>query len=390
MAENMINRLNQLLNRFSLAHQLGDAKADFLQQINLSTFENIKKLVFILLIYHAVMFAVDYMNYQSGLWGLKPGYAYLFYSHVAIFLVLAAFVGILFINRYIMGHPVFPGYNWLTKTTILAVFIWCAAVSSIDQLIHDQITVFILGIFGAATFCLLTSYISLIIYGIASLVFFAGITWLQADADILQGHYINGVILVVLGWAVSRIIFYNKVKEFSNLRVIERQNTMLERMSIEDHLTGLHNRRYLQAVMEKCLAGAERFGQHLTFAIADIDRFKAVNDEFSHQTGDAVLKTIARIFKQNIRKTDDVSRYGGEEFIFILDRAGLSDAARLCEKIRKRVESYDWDRIAPGLRVTISFGLAEVNSHHTFDDIFRDADQKLYEAKKAGRNQVQY
>jgi diguanylate cyclase (GGDEF)-like protein len=274
--------------------------------------------------------------------------------------------------------------------TILAVFIWCAAVSSIDQLIHDQITVFILGIFGAATFCLLTNYISLIIYAIASVVFFVGITWLQPDPDILQGHYINGAILVVLGWAMSRVIFYNRAKDFANLRVIERQNALLERMSIEDHLTGLHNRRYLQAFMEKCLASAERFGQHLTFAIADIDRFKAVNDEFSHQAGDAVLKTIARIFKQNIRKTDDVSRYGGEEFIFVLDRASLSDAARLCEKIRDLVERYDWDRIAPGLRVTISFGLAEVNSHQSFDEIFRDADQKLYEAKKGGRNQVKY
>ena len=386
----MLKKVNQIINRLSLEHQLGPAKADFLAQINLSTFDNIKKLALILLFYHGVMFAVDYMNYHSGLWDSNPGYRYLFYSHVAMIIIVFSFFVPLLLNRFVWRQPLLPWHPILTKSTIFAIVIWCACVSSIDQLIHDQITVFILAIFGAATFCSLTNFSSLVIFGIPSIVFFVGITWLQADHDILQGYYINGPILIVLGWVISRILFYGKVKEYKNLKVIEHQNAMLEKMSIEDSLTGLHNRRYLNVVMDKCLAIAERFGQRLTFAVADIDRFKTINDKFSHQVGDAVLKEIASIFKENIRKIDTVVRYGGEEFIFVLDRATLEDAARLCDKIRNRVGSHDWDRIAPGLKVTISFGLAEVNQHHSFEEIFREADKKLYEAKRGGRNQVQY
>ncbi len=369
-------------------HRLGAAKKDFLEQVNLSTFFNIKKLVFILMTCHLPILAVDYANYRSGLWNVTPGYQYLCYAHFAFIGLAVIFFIPLLINRYFLRHPVFPWYHLLTRITAFVIFIWCAGVSSIDQLIHGQITVYILCIFCATAFFNLPNLSSLIFYTIPSVIFFAGITWLQPNSAILQGHYLNGSVLVVLGWVIGRMIFYGKVTEFKNRRLIEHQNTMLEKMSVEDSLTGLHNRRYLGMLMQRCLAVVERYGTPLIFAIGDIDRFKNINDDFSHQVGDAVLKEITRIFTENIRKTDELARYGGDEFIFIFTRVTLSDAVQRCERIRTLVQSHDWNRIAPGLTVTLSFGLAEIKSGQTFDDVFRKADENLYTAKKSGRNQI--
>lgn len=384
----MMKKLFQQIRTYSLDHQLGDAKGEFLEYIRLSTFSNVKKLIFVLMVFHLLILPVDYINYKSELWVSTPGYQYLCYAHLAFIVLAVIFFIPLLISRYLLGLSAFPWYYPLTQFTVFVIFIWCAGVSSIDQLIHGQITAYILCIFCATAFFNLPNPSSLIFYAIPSLVFFAGVTWLQTDRAVLQGHYINGSVLVVLGWIIGRMIFYGKVTEFKNRKLIEHQNNMLEKMSVEDSLTGLHNRRYLEALMQRCLAVAERYGTPLIFAICDIDRFKNINDDFSHQIGDSVLRMIAGIFKHNTRKTDEIARYGGDEFIFIFTRVTLSDAAGRCERIRQLVESHNWNTIAPGLKITISFGLAEIKSQKTFDEIFPDADSKLYAAKKKGRNQV--
>ena len=162
----------------------------------------------------------------------------------------------------------------------------------------------------------------------------------------------------------------------------------LQKLSVEDSLTGLWNRRYFDRRLGGECERAWRYGNPLSVAFADLDGFKAINDRFSHATGDGVLKAFAGLLSTLLRKSDVFARYGGDEFA-ILFPATPRDAARVaCEKIRQQVQVYPWSEIAPGLTVTISIGLTDDLSTASPAQFLATADRLLYEAKREGRNQV--
>jgi diguanylate cyclase (GGDEF)-like protein len=165
-------------------------------------------------------------------------------------------------------------------------------------------------------------------------------------------------------------------------------NVRLSVEAQEDGLTGLANRRHLDAGLERLFAQAAAEGRSLHFAVADIDQFKAINDRHSHAVGDEVLRTVARILRSACRGSDLAGRYGGEEFVLaLLDTPG--DAARaVCERLRTTVAHYEWERLRPGLAVTMSIGVADAAAHASGTETLAAADAKLYEAKRAGRNCV--
>jgi diguanylate cyclase (GGDEF)-like protein len=179
----------------------------------------------------------------------------------------------------------------------------------------------------------------------------------------------------------------NKEKEMLLDRLRE-QTESLEEMVIFDGLTGLANRRHFDEQFKYEFLRAKRYNRTLSVALADIDFFKKVNDTFSHQVGDDVLRTIARIFKTRSRAGDLVARYGGEEFVFLFTETCLENAMLACDKIRYAVESYDWHNIHKDLKITISMGVANSDQFSNQDDLVISADQKLYQAKEAGRNKV--
>lgn len=171
---------------------------------------------------------------------------------------------------------------------------------------------------------------------------------------------------------------------------LRRQTEELDRQTKEDALTGLYNRRYLDAQLVQETERARRFKRDLTVVMADLDRFKQINDQFSHQTGDDVLRAVAELLKSNCRAIDVVARYGGEEFALLLIETSVEKGAVLCEKLRASVECYEWEKIHPDLRVTISMGLAGDTAAGRHEKLLAAADAKLYEAKQGGRNQVRF
>jgi len=172
------------------------------------------------------------------------------------------------------------------------------------------------------------------------------------------------------------------------LEALGRQAEELDRLSREDALTGLFNRRHVDDALVLEWERAHRFGRDLSVAIADIDHFKGVNDHFSHAVGDEVLRRVARILGEGTRAIDVVGRWGGEEFVLLLVETSPDRAARLCEKLRAAIEAHDWPSIVPGLAVTVSLGIA--GNAETADPaaLLAAADARLYEAKRAGRNRV--
>jgi diguanylate cyclase (GGDEF)-like protein len=162
----------------------------------------------------------------------------------------------------------------------------------------------------------------------------------------------------------------------------------LERQVLQDPLTGLFNRRHLEATLSQEFTLASQAGRPLPVCIFDIDHFKKVNDTFSHQTGDVVLQTVAKLMLNNTRTSDIAARYGGEEFVLVLPDTTSEQAHTICERFRIAIETYDWARVQPKLKVTVSMGLAWDTDLANHEHLLRLADERLYSAKNGGRNRL--
>ena len=155
-----------------------------------------------------------------------------------------------------------------------------------------------------------------------------------------------------------------------------------------DELTKAFNRRSLVMRLEQELSRSQR--THVPFCVAmlDLDNFKAINDSHGHATGDAVLRGFAAAAQATMRKTDVFGRYGGEEFLMILTASAKAGAAGAVERACAAAAAHDWGAIAPGLKLTLSAGLAEYRPDESVEQLLNRADRALYEAKRAGRNRV--
>ena len=171
-------------------------------------------------------------------------------------------------------------------------------------------------------------------------------------------------------------------------RQLEEKNQELHEISIKDALTDLFNRRYLDSQLGVEVSRAHRYQRPLCAAMCDIDHFKEINDRFSHSVGDEVLKRIAILLRESARVTDVISRYGGEEFLLILPDTDLSGAERFTERLRARVADFPWEDIAGGLRVTLSIGVALLDDTMDGPSLLSAADERLYRAKRDGRDRV--
>lgn len=161
--------------------------------------------------------------------------------------------------------------------------------------------------------------------------------------------------------------------------------------SITDKLTGLYNRTYFEHYLANTLSSLAQKGEShkISVIMADIDHFKAVNDTHGHQAGDFILGIVAKIFKENFRKTDILCRYGGEEFLAILPSTDLIGASMAAEKLREAVAAYQYVFNNTTIPVSISLGLAEVDiAMESGETAIARADAALYHAKKNGRNRV--
>ena len=155
-----------------------------------------------------------------------------------------------------------------------------------------------------------------------------------------------------------------------------------------DSLTGLYNRRYLDQTLDDEFKRALRFGHPLSVALCDIDSFKTINDQLSHAVGDETLRVLADILRRNTREVDILARYGGEEFVIVFLETDQAQAVQVCEKLRTTIESHEWFLVHPELQVTASFGVTADLNVTSYEKMLNAADEKLYEAKRRGKNQV--
>ncbi len=178
--------------------------------------------------------------------------------------------------------------------------------------------------------------------------------------------------------------------KWTRLQQAKADREKLERLATFDSLTGLYNRRAVLGRLDELINLANRYKEDFSLSMLDIDNFKKVNDYCGHLTGDEVLEEIAVLIRRNIRETDIVGRYGGEEFIIILPKTNLSSAWVVAERLRSIIEKTGMkDSAGNAFTITVSQGLVGWERDEDAASLISRADEALYKAKEKGRNRVQ-
>lgn len=176
----------------------------------------------------------------------------------------------------------------------------------------------------------------------------------------------------------------NYVAVFHDISNRKRFEQELERQALQDHLTGLGNRRAFDEAIRQAIRQAEQENMAFSLIIFDIDHFKSVNDKYGHEVGDAILKQLAVTAGQCLRSTDMLSRWGGEEFTILLPHTSGKGTEVFAERLRRQVAESRFQ----GLSVTISLGVTQYRARDDINSMMTRADEALYQAKRSGRNSV--
>ncbi|HWA72536.1 MAG TPA: GGDEF domain-containing protein [Polyangiaceae bacterium] len=219
-----------------------------------------------------------------------------------------------------------------------------------------------------------------------------GTEWYVVDDGSTNGTYLNEEQVPrdgLLGNGDRIKVGPTILKFLSGLDAEAKYHEEIYRMTIVDGLTQIHNKRYLFEALDKELIRARRYERELSLVIFDIDFFKNINDQFGHLAGDHVLRELARVVQERIRRDEVFARYGGEEFVIVLPETGLAGALALAENLRQRVESHVFVFQNERIPVAISVGCAQLlKDDRTAAHLIQRADERLYEAKRGGRNRV--
>jgi len=198
------------------------------------------------------------------------------------------------------------------------------------------------------------------------------------NKDVMKTFYFNLIGSMLVSILIALMI----------LITIRKYHKKLEYLASNDTLTDLPNRRSFYKAFHHFFLLHKRNSNPMSLLFFDLDDFKNINDTLGHQIGDEVLKRIADIIKQNIRKTDLAARWGGEEFVITFIDSNMEEAKIIAEKLREQIETDILLHQITNQTVTASFGLTNVNADDTIDTILKRVDDALYKAKDSGKNKI--
>jgi len=212
------------------------------------------------------------------------------------------------------------------------------------------------------------------------------------DLNSTNGTYLNDVPVTRHRLASGdRVRIGNQIFKFLASDDLEAQyHETIYALMIDDMLTGVRNKRYLLETLERELSRSRRHERPLSLVMFDLDHFKEVNDEFGHLTGDDLLREVCRRVNSTVRLEEVFARFGGEEFAIVLPEVRGPEAVRFGERVRSLVGDSPFELPAATVPITISVGIASTEGDEilTVADFMRRADEKLYEAKRGGRNRL--
>ena len=221
--------------------------------------------------------------------------------------------------------------------------------------------------------------------GILSIVYFTVIFILAyMNIGLWENGEWNGISfarLVISSLSLFTIIIILEI-------ALENSYKKLELLSSTDSLTKLYNRRKINQILEKEFYKAKRYNTKLSLILFDIDDFKKINDALGHESGDNVLKELSRSVNAQLRDTDSMARWGGEEFLIVVPMIGINESGMLAEKLRVTIESIECKK---GIQLTCSFGVAEFDlDKDSIESLIKRADVAMYDAKSNGKNCISF
>ncbi len=221
-------------------------------------------------------------------------------------------------------------------------------------------------------------YVSLLL-ALVSLLFAVPITLARgllgvAELYVIVKYYCASFFVVMFGYAAA-----TWRQSYEQVRV---DALIAEKMAFTDELTQIYNRRGIEMLLEKEATRAERYGRDLSVILFDLDDFKTINDNYGHVKGDEVLKRVTDIVQSQLRKGDEVGRWGGEEFMVICSETDVGQACLAADRLREAIATAPWE----DMNVTASFGIARRQDNELLGSLYERADRALYAAKRAGKN----
>ena len=166
------------------------------------------------------------------------------------------------------------------------------------------------------------------------------------------------------------------------------ERVKLYNLAVEDGLTKLFVVRHFKDLLSREIEQTKSSNKPLSIILSDIDHFKHINDTYGHLAGDFILREVANMFKSSCRESDIAGRYGGEEFIILLQDTNRDGAVEFAERLRKLIEGLTFEYNNINLKITISFGVAEFKNDKSPEELIKRSDEALYVAKETGRNKV--
>ncbi len=299
-----------------------------------------------------------------------------------------------------LSSRTFPdiGVRVLLFIAPLGFLTFTAVIAVLGQWVTPNISPYLLGCVSVSLLFLLPPATSVGCLLLAYAVFFVGLGFTQPDEFLLLTNRVNGFGATLLALVLS-LTLWNRNTQYSLLqRELTERNATLEKqqadllwLATRDALTGLFNRGEFMRLAEQELLRTRRHGGNTGVIVIDMDHFKTINDQHGHPAGDKVLVHVAEALRDGVRITDIVSRIGGEEFIVLLPQTDIDATMVLAQKLRKLLRRSAV-RVNSDLevKVTASFGVACMPGGHTgtVAALYAAADNALYEAKRAGRDQV--
>jgi diguanylate cyclase len=227
-------------------------------------------------------------------------------------------------------------------------------------------------------------------FGLAGLFLLTDKPISMPHSTYLERFATMSVFILTIGRCMFLGIFSSSLRQslYDSRLKLKEAYKRIEELAELDELTGSFNRRCIMRMLDDEIARAHRSKVPCSISLIDLDWFKRINDTYGHPTGDEVLRTFAITVFANIRNIDRFGRYGGEEFLLVLPDTPNDVAARILDRLRAIIADLDWSAFSPGMRVTISAGVASLSPDETADTFLARADNALYAAKARGRNRI--
>lgn len=290
----------------------GDSyKNEFNKELINTNFERSKKLNLVILFLSLILLPIDIFNKYNKLW--MPGSKYLFYTHILMVLLPILFLIFLYICRSANPDNIRIRQIFIITFTFF-VTVNCTLTSIIDQLIHGEITVYIIGLYTIAVMNTFKPLTSIVIHFTNYIIFIFGITLIQENPIILRGHYINGTILIIIAWFLSIILYFAKVKDFKSRKTIEYQKCELEKANHQ--LTTTNHK------LEESLSALDE-SQNIIFTLTLALESK---DPYSHGHSERVVEYALELAKfLNLSEVDQLNIYRAA-VLHDVGKIGIPDA----------------------------------------------------------------